>query len=106
MFTILRNNLGLNCRSNTGEIRTMRGKMFEIVQDKKVSYTWNVDEYPDIPETIVTWTLKPLYEGRSSEIMLVHSAWSMTSTTQAVIGLISLEGLQSTAKRSSSSPLA
>lgn len=62
-----------NCRSGTGEIRTMRGKILEIVQDKKLSSTWNVDEYPDIPETIVTWTLEPLYGGRSSEIMLVHS---------------------------------
>ena len=40
-----------NCRSNnnnnTGEIHTMRGKILEIVQDKKLSYTWNVDEYPE-----------------------------------------------------------
>ena len=48
-----------NCRSYTGKIHTMRGKMLEIIQDKKLSYTWNVDEYPDIPETIVTWTIEP-----------------------------------------------
>ena len=62
-----------NCRSYTGEIHTMRGKILEIIQDKKLSYTWNVDEYPDIPETIVTWTIEPLDGGCSSEIMLVHS---------------------------------
>jgi uncharacterized protein YndB with AHSA1/START domain len=67
-----------NCRSNnnnnTGEIHTMRGKILEIVQDKKLSYTWNVDEYPDIPETIVTWMIEPLDGGGSrSELMLVHS---------------------------------
>lgn len=62
-----------NCRSYTGEIHTMRGKVLEIVQDKKLSYTWNVDEYPDIPETIVTWMIEPLDGGSRSEIMLVHS---------------------------------
>jgi uncharacterized protein YndB with AHSA1/START domain len=62
-----------NCRSYTGKIHTMRGKVLEIIQDKKVSYTWNLDEYPDIPETIVTWTLEPLNGGSRSEIMLVHS---------------------------------
>ena len=65
-----------NCRSNnnTGEIHTMRGKILEIVQDKKLSYTWNVDEYPDIPETIVTWMIEPLDGGGSrSELTLVHS---------------------------------
>lgn len=64
-----------NCRSNnnTNEIHTMRGKILEIVQDKKLSYTWNVDEYPDIPETIVTWMIEPLDGGSRSALMLVHS---------------------------------
>jgi uncharacterized protein YndB with AHSA1/START domain len=62
-----------NCRSYTGEIHTLRGKVLEIVQDKKVSYTWNLDDYPDIPETIVTWMIEPLDGGSRSEIMLVHS---------------------------------
>ena len=62
-----------NCRSYTGKIHTMRGKILEIIQDKKLSYTWNVDEYPDIPETIVTWMIQPLDGGRMSEIKLMHS---------------------------------
>ncbi len=62
-----------NCRSYTGKIHTMRGKILEIIQDKKLSYTWNVDEYPDISETIVTWMIEPLDEGRMSEIKLMHS---------------------------------
>jgi uncharacterized protein YndB with AHSA1/START domain len=62
-----------NCRSYTGEIHTMRGKVLEIIQDKKVSYTWNLDDYPDIPETIVTWMIEPLDGGSRSQIMLVHS---------------------------------
>ena len=62
-----------NCRSYTGEIHTMRCKVLEIIQDKKVSYTWNVDDYPDIPETIVTWMIEPLDGGSRSQIMLVHS---------------------------------
>ena len=62
-----------NCRSYTGEIHTMRGKVLEIIQDKEVSYTWNLDDYPDIPETIVTWMIEPLDGGSRSEIMLVHS---------------------------------
>ena len=62
-----------NCRSDIGNIHTMRGKILEIIQDKKLSYTWNVDEYPDMPETIVTWMIEPLDGGRISEIKLVHS---------------------------------
>ena len=62
-----------NCRSDIGNIHTMRGKMLEIIQDKKLSYTWNVDEYPDMPETIVTWTIELLDRGRISELKLVHS---------------------------------
>lgn len=62
-----------NCRFNTGETHTMRGKILEIIQDKKLSYTWNVDEYPDSPETLVTWMIEPLDGGISSEIKLVHS---------------------------------
>ena len=62
-----------HCLSYSGEIHTMRGKILEIIQDKILSYTWNVDEFPDIPETIVTWTIEPLDGGSRSEIMLVHS---------------------------------
>ncbi len=45
----------------------------EIIQDKKLSYTWNVDEYPGFPETIVTWTLESLDGGSKTKIMLVNS---------------------------------
>jgi uncharacterized protein YndB with AHSA1/START domain len=62
-----------NCRSDIGNIHTMRGKVLEIIQDKKLTYTWNDDEYPDLPETIVKWTLEPLDGGRMSEVILVHS---------------------------------
>jgi uncharacterized protein YndB with AHSA1/START domain len=62
-----------NCRSDIGNIHTMRGKILEIIHDKKLSYTCNVDEYPDMPETIVTWTIELLDGGRISEIKLVHS---------------------------------
>jgi uncharacterized protein YndB with AHSA1/START domain len=62
-----------NCRSYTDKIHTIRGKVLEIIQNKKVSYTWNLDDYPDIPETIVTWMIEPLDGGSRSEIMLVHS---------------------------------
>ena len=62
-----------NCRSDVGIIHTMRGKILEIIQDKKLSYTWNVDEYPDIPETIATWIIELLDGGSRSEIKLVHS---------------------------------
>jgi uncharacterized protein YndB with AHSA1/START domain len=62
-----------NCGSDIGNIHTMRGKVLEIIQDKKLTYTWNDDEYPDLPETIVKWTLEPLDGGRMSEVILVHS---------------------------------
>ncbi|MGH9989810.1 MAG: SRPBCC domain-containing protein [Nitrososphaera sp.] len=41
-------------------MHTTRGKVLEIIQEKKLSYTWNVDEYAGSPQTIVTWTLEPL----------------------------------------------
>jgi uncharacterized protein YndB with AHSA1/START domain len=62
-----------NHYSDTGEIHTTLGKVLEIIQDKKLSYTWNVDEYPGFPETIVTWTLESLDGGNKTKIMLVHS---------------------------------
>ena len=62
-----------NHRSDTGEIHTTLGKVLEIIQDKKLSYTWNIDDYLDFPETIVMWTLEPLEGGSKTEIMLVHS---------------------------------
>ena len=65
-----------NCQYYTGKIHTIRGRVLEIIQDKKLSYTWNVDEYPDIPETIITWRIEHLDGGTRSEIMLVHSDWT------------------------------
>lgn len=62
-----------NCRSGTGKIHTIRRKVLQIVQGKKLSNTWNVDEYPDIPETIVRGVIAPLDGGSRSKIMLVHS---------------------------------
>jgi hypothetical protein len=46
-----------NCRSYTSEMNTMRGKVLEILQDKKLPYAQNADEFPDIPEAIVTWMI-------------------------------------------------
>ena len=89
------------CRYYTGKIHTIRGKVLEIVQDKKLSYTWNVDEYPDIPETIIAWRIEHLDGGTRSEIMLVHSDLTKTLTMQIEFGLTSFGGMQSTAKRSS-----
>ena len=85
------------CRYYTGKIHTIRGKVLEIVQDKKLSYTWNVDEYPDIPETIIAWRIEHLDGGTRSEIMLVHSDLTKTLTMQIEFGLTSFGGLQSTA---------
>ena len=49
-----------NYHFDTGEIHTTPGKVLEIIQEKKLSYTWNVHEYAGSPQTIVTWTLEPL----------------------------------------------
>ena len=49
-----------NYHFDTGEIHTTRGKVLEIIQEKKLSYTWNVHEYAGSPQTIVTWTLELL----------------------------------------------
>jgi uncharacterized protein YndB with AHSA1/START domain len=61
-----------NRSSDTGENQTMRDKVLEIIQDKKLSYTWNVDDYPDFPETVVTWMLEALDGGSKTKITLVY----------------------------------
>lgn len=61
-----------NQRPDTGESHTMRGRILEITPGKKLSYTWKVDDYPDNPESVVTWTLEPV-DGGKTKITLVHS---------------------------------
>ena len=46
-------------------------KILEIEQDKKLTYSW---EYPDTPETVVTWTLEG--SGGSTRLTLVHSGFA------------------------------
>jgi uncharacterized protein YndB with AHSA1/START domain len=70
-----------NRSSDTGENHTMRGRVLEIIQDKKLSYTWNVEEHPDFPETVVTWMLEALDGGSKTKITLVHYGLVATLAT-------------------------
>jgi uncharacterized protein YndB with AHSA1/START domain len=62
-----------NRRPDTGENHTMRGTILEIIPEKRLLYTWKVDEYPNFPETVITWTLEPMDGGNKTKVTLVHS---------------------------------
>ena len=47
----------------------MEGKVKEFIPNKKISYTWKIDDTPDFPETIVTWRLGQ-FEGNKTKFVL------------------------------------
>jgi uncharacterized protein YndB with AHSA1/START domain len=61
-------------RPDTGQVNTVRGKIVEFIQGKKVSYTWSGDS--DAARagflSVVTWSLEAIGEGKT-RITLVHS---------------------------------
>ena len=46
-------------------------KILEIEADKKLCYSW---QYPNTPDTVVTWTLEG--SGGSTHLTLVHSGFA------------------------------
>ena len=48
---------------------TVRGRILELVPNKKLSYTWAT------PSSIVTWTLEELPDGKA-RVTLTHSGFS------------------------------
>jgi uncharacterized protein YndB with AHSA1/START domain len=53
----------------------LRGKILELVPNKKLSYTWDsekTDGTPRITKAVVTWILEPLPNEKTS-VTLIHS---------------------------------
>jgi uncharacterized protein YndB with AHSA1/START domain len=56
-----------------GEKHMFRGKVLEIVPNKKLSYSWNPFHAPNSSDEIITWTLEPVDGGRRTRVTLVHT---------------------------------
>jgi uncharacterized protein YndB with AHSA1/START domain len=59
-------------REDTKETYVIRGRVLETIPEKKLSYTWNVDAESSRPETVVTWTLEPDGDNKTS-VTLEHT---------------------------------
>jgi uncharacterized protein YndB with AHSA1/START domain len=51
------------------------GIVKEFIPNKKVSYTWQLKDTPDFPETVVTWELEEI-EPHKTKVELVHSGFT------------------------------
>ena len=51
------------------------GTVKEFIPNKKVSYTWQLNDTPGFPETTVTWELEEI-DGNKTRVELVHSGFT------------------------------
>ena len=51
------------------------GKILEIISNKKLVHTWQWKEFPDFPETIVTWELEP-EDDNQTKLTLTHTGFT------------------------------
>lgn len=51
------------------------GIVKEFIPNKKVSYTWQLKDTPEFPETVVTWELEEI-EPQRTKVALVHSGFT------------------------------
>jgi uncharacterized protein YndB with AHSA1/START domain len=51
------------------------GIVKEFIPNKKVSYTWQLKDTPEFPETLVTWELEEIDLHRT-RVVLVHSGFT------------------------------
>ena len=51
-----------------------QGTINEIVQDRKISYTWHEPNIPDFPRTVVTWELEKLEDNRTRVIYYISDS--------------------------------
>ena len=54
-----------------GEKHAFKGKILEIIPDKKLSYSWNAVG-PNSDNGVITWTLEPA-DGGKTRVTLVHT---------------------------------
>jgi uncharacterized protein YndB with AHSA1/START domain len=53
----------------------VEGSIIEFIPNKKISYTWQYNDIPEFPETIVSWKLEEL-ERNKTRVELVHSGFT------------------------------
>lgn len=51
------------------------GRVLEFVQNKKLTYTWQWKNFPDFPETKVTWELEQVDKNKT-RVTLTHSGFT------------------------------
>jgi uncharacterized protein YndB with AHSA1/START domain len=51
------------------------GTIKEFILNKKVSYTWQLKDTPEFPETTVTWELEEI-DANKTRVELVHSGFT------------------------------
>ena len=51
------------------------GRVLEFVPNKKLAYTWQWEDMPDFPETIVTWELEQVNKNKT-RVTLTHSGFT------------------------------
>ena len=51
------------------------GKILEIVSNKKLIHTWKWNQFSEFPETIVTWDLEPISDGKT-RLTLTHTGFT------------------------------
>ena len=70
-------------RAATGQRSVATGKILELIPDKRLSYTYAMTSpgsrttgadslFPDVTNSVVTWTLDPLPDGKT-RVTMVHS---------------------------------
>jgi len=52
-----------------------QGTVKELIPDKKVSYTWQLKDIPEFPETTVTWELEKI-DANKTRVVLTHSGFT------------------------------
>jgi uncharacterized protein YndB with AHSA1/START domain len=62
-----------NCRFEVGKNLTIRGKILQIINDRKLSLPGILTSTQTPGDTTVAWTLKALNGGTTTQITLVHS---------------------------------
>ena len=54
-----------------GEKHAFRGRILEIIPDKRLSYSWNTASSQD--NGTITWTLEPVDGGAKTRVTIVHA---------------------------------
>ncbi|MDE1765653.1 MAG: SRPBCC domain-containing protein [Thaumarchaeota archaeon] len=63
------------CIKKKDEDSLTEGKVIEFVPNKKLSYSWQHNNIPDFPETVVTWELEQISKNKT-RVTLTHSGFT------------------------------